>query len=111
MRFSIKVSRIPKISDSLLFPFPVNEENFLNNAAKGASGKGKSKESEIFGILETLIENRKKIIQNYILGEKKEKILRALLPLKVNKEIQDQLQLIEDENDLVLLSKFNVLIN
>lgn len=93
------------------FPFPVNEENFLNNAAKGASGKGKSKESEIFGILETLIENRKKIIQNYILGEKKEKILRALLPLKVNKEIQDQLQLIEDENDLVLLSKFNVLIN
>ncbi|WP_213190459.1 UvrD-helicase domain-containing protein [Cloacibacterium caeni] len=93
------------------FPFPVNEENFLNNAAKGASGKGKNKESEIFGILETLIENRRKIIQNYILGEKKEKILRALLPLKVNKEIQDQLQLIEDENDLVLLSKFNVLIN
>jgi ATP-dependent exoDNAse (exonuclease V) beta subunit len=31
--------------------------------------------------------------------------------LKVNKEIQDQLQQIEDENDLVLLSKFNVLIN
>lgn len=93
------------------FPFPVNEENFLNNAAKGASGKGKSKESEILGILETLIDNRKKIIQNYILGEKKEKILHALLPLKVNKEIQDQLQLIEDENDLVLLSKFNVLIN
>ena len=27
---------------------------------KGASGKGKNKESEIFGILETLIENRKK---------------------------------------------------
>lgn len=93
------------------FPFPVNEEKFLNNAAKGASGKGKNKESEIFGILETLIENRRKIIQNYILGEKKEKILRALLPLKVNKEIQDQLQQIEDENDLVLLSKFNVLIN
>ncbi|GAB1356910.1 UvrD-helicase domain-containing protein [Cloacibacterium normanense] len=93
------------------FPFPVNEENFLNNAAKGASGKGKNKESEIFGILETLIENRRKIIQNYILGEKKEKILRALLPLKVNKEIQDQLQQIEDENDLVLLSKFNILIN
>jgi ADP-dependent phosphofructokinase/glucokinase len=35
----------------------------------------------------------------------------VLLPLKVNKEIQDQLQQIEDENDLVLLSKFNVLIN
>jgi ADP-dependent phosphofructokinase/glucokinase len=46
-----------------------------------------------------------------IFSEKKEKILRALLPLKVNKEIQDQLQQIEDENDLVLLSKFNVLIN
>ena len=37
--------------------------------------------------------------------------MRALLPLKVKKEIQDQLQQIEDENDLVLLSKFNVLIN
>ena len=34
-----------------------------------------------------------------------------LLPLKVNKEIQDQLQQIEDENDLVFVSKFNVLIN
>jgi hypothetical protein len=45
----------------------------LENFQKGASVKGKKKESEIFGILETLIENRRKIIQNYILGEKKRK--------------------------------------
>lgn len=93
------------------FPFPANEENFLNNAAKGAATKSKNKDPEILEILEVLLENRKTIIQNFILGEKKEKILYALLPLKVNKEIQDQLQQIEDENDLVLLSKFNVLIN
>ncbi|WP_185287086.1 UvrD-helicase domain-containing protein, partial [Chryseobacterium indologenes] len=30
---------------------------------------------------------------------------------KVNKEIQDQLKFIEDENDLLMLSRFNVLIN
>ena len=95
----------------MLYETEAEENRKLESYQKGASTKGKSKESEIFGILETLIENRRKIIQNYILGEKKEKILRALLPLKVNKEIQDQLQLIEDENDLVLLSKFNVLIN
>lgn len=97
--------------EPLLYESEEKEIGTLENFQKGASVKGKKKESEIFGILETLIENRRKIIQNYILGEKKEKILRALLPLKVNKEIQDQLQLIEDENDLVLLSKFNVLIN
>lgn len=93
------------------FPFPANEENFLNSITKGASTKSKNKEEIIFSILDVLVDNRQNIIKNYILGEKKEKILQALLPLKVNKEIQDQLQAIELENDLVLLSKFNVLIN
>ena len=46
----------------------------------------------------------------YILTQKKEKILNAILPLKVNKDIQDKLAEIEAENDLVLLSKFNILI-
>lgn len=93
------------------FPFPTNEESAQKNFAKGASAKGKSKEDAIFGILETLIKNRWEIIGLYIANQKLEKILSALLPLKVNKDIQEELQKIEEENDLVLLSKFNVLIN
>ena len=81
---------------------------FLNNFQKVLLEKVKRKNLK-FSNLETLIENQK-IIQNYILGEKK-KICMHYCLLKVNKEIQDQLQQIEDENDLVLLSKFNVLIN
>jgi len=93
------------------FPFPGNEDSANNTFLKGASGQGKSKESEILEILDFLLENRRKIISNYILSQKKEKILRAILPLKVNKEIQDKLAEIEEENDLVLLSKFNILIH
>ena len=55
------------------FSFSCKRRKLLNTLTKGASGKGKNKESEIFSILETLIENRRKIIQNYILGEKKRK--------------------------------------
>ncbi len=51
------------------------------------------------------------LILLFIETQKKEKILSALLPLKVNKDIQDELKKIEEENDLVLLSKFNILIN
>ncbi|KPH11289.1 exodeoxyribonuclease V subunit beta [Chryseobacterium sp. ERMR1:04] len=94
------------------FPFPTTqEESVLNNYRKGASAKSKSKESEIFEILEQLLENRMQLILLFIETQKKEKILSALLPLKVNKDIQDELKKIEDENDLVLLSKFNILIN
>lgn len=94
------------------FPFPTTqEESVVNNYRKGASAKSKSKESEIFEILEQLLENRMQLILLFIETQKKEKILSALLPLKVNKDIQDELKKIEDENDLVLLSKFNILIN
>lgn len=93
------------------FPFPGDEEKALSIFEKGASAKAKIKENTIFEILEYLLEARKTIIKNYISSLKKEKILQELLPLKINKEIQDQLALIEEENDLVLLSKFNVLIN
>ncbi|SFI22504.1 UvrD-helicase domain-containing protein [Halpernia frigidisoli] len=93
------------------FPFPGDEQKALLIFEKGASTKGKSKEHLIFEIQEYLLEARKIIIKNYISAIKKEKILQELLPLKINKEIQDQLALIEEENDLVLLSKFNVLIN
>ncbi|UKB79129.1 UvrD-helicase domain-containing protein [Chryseobacterium sp. MEBOG07] len=94
------------------FPFPTTqEESVVNNYRKGASSKSKHKESEIFEILDALLDNRMKLILLYIETQKKEKILSALLPLKVNKDIQDELQKIEEENDLVLLSKFNILIN
>lgn len=94
------------------FPFPTTqEESVVNNYRKGASSKSKSKEPDIFEILDQLIDNRMQLILLYIETQKKEKILSALLPLKVNKDIQDELKKIEEENDLVLLSKFNILIN
>ncbi|MBV8326109.1 UvrD-helicase domain-containing protein [Chryseobacterium sp.] len=94
------------------FPFPTTqEESVINNYRKGASSKSKHKESEIFEILDQLLENRMQLIIWYIETQKKEKVLSALLPLKVNKDIQDELKKIEEENDLVLLSKFNILIN
>lgn len=94
-----------------LYASPEEEEKKIQSYLKGTSKSGEAKQEAIFEILDTLLENRKFIILNYIEQRKKEKILNALLPLKVNKEIQDELQKIEDENDLVLLSKFNVLIN
>lgn len=94
------------------FPFPTTlEESVINNYRKGASSKSKHKETEIFEVLDQLIENRMQLILLYIETQKKEKVLSALLPLKVNKDIQDELKKIEEENDLVLLSKFNILIN
>lgn len=93
------------------FPFPSNEESAQNNYLKGTATKSKHKDSEISEILDQLLENRMKLILLFIETQKKEKILSALLPLKVNKDIQDELRKIEEENDLVLLSKFNILIN
>lgn len=94
------------------FPFPTTaEESVINNYRKGAATKSKNKEAEILEILEQLLQNRMQLILLYIETQKKEKILSALLPLKVNKDIQDELKKIEEENDLVLLSKFNILIN
>lgn len=94
------------------FPFPASGETKANeNFEKGASAKGKKKESEILNILPQLKAQRLELIKKYILTERDKKILDALLPLKVNADIQNKLKDIETENDLVLLSKFNVLIN
>ena len=93
------------------FPFPANEESATAKFLAGASGSGKNRVGEILEILDFLLESRDKIIENHILSQKKEKILRAILPLKVNKDIQDKLAEIEAENDVVLLSKFNILIH
>lgn len=93
------------------FPFPTDEDAVQEKYRKGASSKSKKRQPEILDIIEQLIASRQIIIDNYILQKKNEKVLRAILPLKVNKEIQDKLATIEDENDVVLLSKFNVLIH
>ncbi|WP_332029484.1 UvrD-helicase domain-containing protein, partial [Kaistella sp.] len=93
------------------FPIPANEEGALIKFQAGASGSGKSRQSDILEIIDYLINQRRKLFQNYILTKKKEKILQAILPLKVNKDIQDKLAQIEEENDVVLLSKFNILIH
>ena len=93
------------------FPFPKDEESAQNKFRAGASGSGKNRQSEILELIDFLMQQRKNIIQNYILTKKKEKILQAILPLKVNKDIQDKLAEIEEKNDVVLLSKFNILIH
>lgn len=93
------------------FPLPANEESAVENYRKGASAKSKDKEDDILEILDFLLKNRSIIIQNQVSIHKKEKTLQSLLPLRVNKDIQDELEKIEEEKDLVLLSKFNILIN
>lgn len=93
------------------FPLPLDEEIAQEKYRKGSSAKSKNRQTEILEILDYLLENRKTIIANYVLSQKNEKILNAILPLKVNKDIQDKLAEIEEENDLVLLSKFNILIH
>ncbi|SHK01371.1 UvrD-helicase domain-containing protein [Epilithonimonas mollis] len=93
------------------FPFPANEESALTNYLKGASAKGRHKQNDIEEILPQLISWRREIIDIHIDSQKKEKILEAILPLKVNADIQKKLMEIEEENDLVLLSKFNIIIN
>lgn len=94
-----------------LYEDRIAEENKIAAIRKGAASKSKNRQGEILEIVEYLLECRAKIIQNHVQMQKKEKVLRALLPLKVNKDIQDQLGKIEEENDLVLLSKFNILIH
>ena len=94
------------------FPFPTaSEDSKIETFLKGASAKGKHKQSEIADILPQLISWRREIIDFYIDSQKKERILQAILPLKVNADIQKKLMEIEEENDLVLLSKFNIIIN
>jgi ATP-dependent exoDNAse (exonuclease V) beta subunit len=96
----------PKLYDNL-----IDEEKKITAIRKGAASKSKNRQGEILEIVEHLLDCRAKIIQNYVQIQKKQKVLKALLPLKVNKDIQDQLGKIEEENDLVLLSKFNILIH
>lgn len=109
--FFVNMLEFHKIKDKK-FPFPTaSEDSKIETFLKGASAKGKHKQSEIADILPQLISWRKEIIDLYIDSQKKERILQAILPLKVNADIQKKLMEIEEENDLVLLSKFNIIIN
>ena len=109
--FFVNILEFHKIKDKK-FPFPTtSEDSKIETFLKGASTKGKHKQAEIQDILPQLISWRREIIDLYINSQKKEKVLQAILPLKVNADIQKKLLEIEEENDLVLLSKFNILIN
>ncbi len=99
-------TKIPK-----LYKTQAEEDKRDESNCKGCSTKAKHRQDEILEILEYLRSHRKQIIENHVIAQKKEQILNALLPLKVNKDIQDKLAEIEQENDLVLLSKFNIMIH
>ncbi|MEC5394763.1 UvrD-helicase domain-containing protein [Bergeyella sp. RCAD1439] len=92
-------------------PLPADEETALAKINKGASSKSKNRQQDILNLLPNLLQWREEILNHYIQSEKKTKILNELLPLKINTEIQETLNTIEEENDLVLLSKFNILIH
>ncbi|WP_227411568.1 UvrD-helicase domain-containing protein [Cruoricaptor ignavus] len=94
----------------LMYETKQEEESRINKILKGASSTSKKRERDIEEVLDELLERRQTVIINHVLSLKKKHILKQLLPLKVNKEIQDQLRMIEDENDVLLLSRFNVLI-
>jgi len=89
---------------------PDSEEKALEKFEKLNSSKAKNRSEDIFEILPKLLENRQKIIYNYINIEKNKKIHANLLPLRINKEIQDQVKLIQKEDEILILSEFNVLI-
>jgi len=92
------------------FPIPSNEEGAIKTFDELHSATGKSKIGEIEAVLEPLKDYRLRIIDHHIQGLKKQKIQAELLGLKVNSEIREQLAQIEKENDLVLISKFNLMI-
>lgn len=102
--------KIIQKNDIILSASYEKEEKAVANYLKGASSSAKKKENEVLSILETLIETRMHIIQKQVEKQKIRKIIDALLPLKVQQTLQKELALIENENDLVLLSKFNILI-
>lgn len=109
--FFVSIVAFHQIKDKK-FPFPTtSEDTKIETFLKGASTKGKHKQADIQDILPQLISWRREIIDLYINSQKKEKVLQAILPLKVNADIQKKLLEIEEENDLVMLSKFNILIN
>lgn len=96
------------------FPWEEDEEKTLTNFRKVVSAKGKKKpgvEEAILGILEPVIQLRSEIILHWVKLFKFKLLKRFLLPLILNQKIQEELQLVLEENNAVLLSKFNVLIH
>lgn len=82
-----------------------------DNYHKISTSKNQAIYFAVESIISTLIENRREVIRLYSKDLKLEKISKNLLPLKVNKEIEEILETILFENDLVLLSKFNIMIH
>lgn len=88
---------------------PEGEAGRIAKYEKGPASDSK-KPTEVFEIVGTLIENRNRIIEYIVQKTRIESVLPALLALKVNTEIKQQLEQIEKDGDLVLLSKFNLMI-
>lgn len=86
------------------------EESRLLTFQKGCSAKGKAKQDSILFLLPQLLSLREEMI----LMEVERKLLlekvKAELPNKVNFDIVKKLQEIEDEREILLISKFNTLI-
>ncbi|SDD88190.1 UvrD-helicase domain-containing protein [Riemerella columbipharyngis] len=105
--------------DNLLFSenktkelkIPKDKERSMANFKSGTASKNQSIRDSVDGALTELIPLWEEITKDWIEIEKIKKILKELLPLTINKNISDELNLIEEENELVLLSKFNVIIN
>jgi len=89
---------------------PDSEEKALEKFEKLNSSKAKNRSEDISEILSEFLENRRKIIYNYINIEKNKKIHKNLLPLRINKEIQEQIKRIQKEDEILILSEFNTLI-
>lgn len=97
--------------ESSSFPIPGDENSAINIFNQLNSTKSKGKEAAIASILPQLLSARLELINLYSDTHRSKVILDSLLPLKFNTEIQNKLKSIEQENDLVLLSKFNIIIN
>ena len=83
----------------------------LDTYAHGASGTGKKLSREIESILPALLQLRMDIITLEVKRLKDSKILDSLLPLLLNTSVERELQNVQEDQDLVLLSKFNIMIN
>jgi len=89
---------------------PDSEEKALEKFDKLNSAKSKNRSNDIAEILPKLLENRKKIIYNYINIEKNKKILANILPLRINKEIEEKIKYIQKKDEILILSEFNTII-
>ncbi len=96
-----------------VFPLEKNEEKKIISYEKGFSSvvKDKAKQQLLLDLAETFIEKRAAIITLFIESCRLNLLKRFMLPMILNNKIQQELQMVLEDNNAVLLSKFNVLIH